>query len=114
MTKCHAVHVTIDNSSRARFDRQLRDSAQIAGGVLFVSGLLVVAATLFLAYTSSSDPVEKNTDFSLFTARVLLAAALIVVPGVLVLAFPAVWLRYNPASTAPAAPRSHSRLSVSS
>ena len=95
MTKCHAVHVTIDNSSRARFDRQLRDSAQIAGGVLFVSGLLVVAATLFLAYTSSSDPVEKNTDFSLFTARVLLAAALIVVPGVLVLAFPAVWLRYN-------------------
>jgi hypothetical protein len=59
------------------------------------AGLFVVAATLFLAYTSSADPSEKNTDFSLFTARVLLAAALIVVPGVLLLAFSSVWLRYN-------------------
>jgi hypothetical protein len=87
--------VTIDNSSRARFDRQLRDSAQIARGVLFVSGLLVVAATLFLAYTSSVDSAEKNTDFTLYTGRILLAAALIVVPGALLLAFSSVWLRHN-------------------
>jgi len=89
------VLVTTDNSSRARFDRQLRESARIATGVTFVTGLLVVAATLFLAYVSSVDITEKNTDFTLYLARVLLAAALIVVPGALLLAFSSVWLRHN-------------------